>query len=144
MARLLLILKLRWHTYLLRAKYRVSQRVSWEWDGLADWRERRIYLHNPVQDVRTYTIFMHEMGHIVSSGQKRARWLPWWKHGTRWDDEVDAWRWAQENSLIWTPQMEDFKTWALSTYAFMKPGPSSLEEIRRYAEASFNLPPSTF
>ena len=75
-----------------------------------------------ITDVQTYTIFLHEVGHIVSPNQ-----IPLlieygiWHGGGRWQREVDAWIWAQKNAIVWTPEMDAIKDTCLTTYLLEKP-----------------------
>lgn len=63
--------------------------------GRAYRRQRRVKIR-PVKSDITYAVAMHELGHILSSGQR----------GTRLDKEADAWMWAKAHALEWTPAMQ--------------------------------------
>ena len=79
-----------------------------------------------------YTVYMHEAGHIVSPNQQRIERL-------HWGNEVDAWEWAKSHSLMWTPEQESYRRWALGTYLPWNPNPTP--EERQYG---LYLPPRTF
>lgn len=57
--------------------------------GIAYPRERRIRVPR-VRGRSSYYVALHEVGHVVSPGQRV----------TRLEQEVDAWRWALANALV--------------------------------------------
>jgi len=75
-----------------------SHGISVEWKegyfrGRA-WRKQRKIKIAPVKTAVTYAIALHEIGHVVGR-----------QSGRRIDLEVQAWEWAEENSLEWTEPM---------------------------------------
>ena len=84
--------------------------------GCAAISMRLITMARPVQGPETYSVFMHEMGHLVSPNQIRPMGLG----GAVYLDELDAWRWARHNSILWTPTMEAVMVKALGTYSGLK------------------------
>ena len=77
---------------------------------------RTIIIPEASNDVN-YSAALHEMGHILDPTQQAVTAMDYWNgapHIQR--NEIGAWRWAKEHALWWTPEMEDTKRYALSTY----------------------------
>lgn len=75
----------------------------------------------PIEDEESYSCFLHEMGHLVSPKQQAPLaeyFFTWPVHPVLMDNELDAWRWARENALMWTPVMESKRVYALETYGY--------------------------
>ena len=81
----------------IRVTLQRSSRNAWairEGDGAAD-----EIIIPPVRSEITYTVALHEIGHILGRYQRsRYRMIR-----ERW-----AWQWARENALTWTPRIEHF------------------------------------
>lgn len=70
----------------------------------------------------SYAAAMHEIGHIIVEGPNFNPYsyisMPL---DERFKMETDAWDWAKENCLEWTPDMDRLKSACLHTYAFIHP-----------------------
>lgn len=83
-----------------------------------------IQLVAPVWSETTYATFLHEAGHILSSNQLDPRTsnllaLAGIDRRFQQQNEIDAWRWATEHAIGWTPAMSEFALRALSTYGVL-------------------------
>jgi len=54
-----------------------------------------------------YAAALHEIGHILGSTVDRSFVI---------EDEAEAWKWAEENALIWTETMSEFRKEKLLKY----------------------------
>ena len=78
--------------------------------------QRRILIPEIVDD-RSYCAALHELGHIICPTQLPISQIEYWAQSRHiYSNEIGAWRWAKEHALWWTPEMEDTKRYALSTY----------------------------
>lgn len=94
--------------------------------GLQYWKGAVIA--HPIDDVTSYVVVMHEMGHhLAPNGACVAKEPPYGCHprkifeylATMLVSEEAAWDWAQyyiEQRFDWTPTMESLKTYALGSY----------------------------
>ena len=65
----------------------------------------------PVRSATSYATALHEIGHILGRHQASRRVMV---------REQRAWRWAQENALVWTSAMEKDRVESLAYYASRK------------------------
>ena len=78
--------------------------------------ERRIAIPEVVDDI-SYCAAMHELGHILEPTQRFITDIAYWDQTpNREHNEIEAWRWAQEHALWWTPTMDATMIYALCTY----------------------------
>jgi hypothetical protein len=71
----------------------IRQSRCFPWSG----SEKPVVQFVPVRCQRTYAVALHELGHARGAKQWHV------------DDVVrerDAWDWARDNAIIWTPAME--------------------------------------
>lgn len=73
--------------------------------GNASRRGRFINIR-PVKSAITYVVALHEIGHILGPWQSRQRLYK----------EAGAWKWANENALVWTPVMQKTMVRSLTSY----------------------------
>jgi hypothetical protein len=59
----------------------------------------------PIKSVLSYATALHEIGHIRGRYQTSRDMMV---------RESWAWRWAQQNALVWTPRMEEYRVNALA------------------------------
>jgi hypothetical protein len=76
-------------------------------DGSAQRYLRQIMI-SPVRSHLSYATALHELGHLLGSHQDPT--LP------SMVQEVDAWNWAKNNALMWTPAMHRDMMKALRSY----------------------------
>lgn len=77
-----------------------------------------------------YATLLHELGHILSKNQFVFR-RGWWERTfpglitskRTVHNEIDAWVWAKDHALMWTPIMERRMLWALGTYGISEYDP---------------------
>jgi hypothetical protein len=77
----------------------------------------------PVRSAVTYAVALHEIGHILGRHQCSRKAMVC----ERW-----AWRWARENAIAWTPQMEQLTAQALASYT---PAAAEMDRERERALA---------
>jgi len=77
------------HVYALAAAHGVT--VEHRRAGGRAWRRSRRISIAPVRSGITYLGALHELGHVVSDGQRGGR---------RMEREADAWRWALDNAAV--------------------------------------------
>lgn len=70
------------------------------------WRRKRKIAIRPVKTAITYAVALHEIGHILGPRQS----------GTRLDQEVGAWEWAEQNAIEWTHAMAEKRAKCLRSY----------------------------
>ena len=73
--------------------------------GRAYRKSRRIKIR-PVKTAITYAVALHEIGHILGPRQS----------GTRLDQEVGAWEWAEKHAIEWTAAMSAKRAKCLQSY----------------------------
>lgn len=86
------------------------------------WRKKRRIAIRPVKSAITYSVALHEIGHILGPRQS----------GTRLDKEVGAWEWARANAIEWTDAME--KTMQDSLQSYLKWAARSRQAKRAEAD----------
>ena len=73
--------------------------------GNASRRGRFINIR-PVKSAITYSVALHELGHVLGPYQSQPRLYK----------EAGAWKWALENALVWTPPMQKTMIRSLTSY----------------------------
>ena len=96
----------------------VSAICSDVWQSAALIRSRTVIIPEAINDVN-YSAALHELGHVLEPTQHPVNVIEQWNSFSTphiQHNEIHAWRWAKEHALWWTPEMEDTKRYALSTY----------------------------
>ena len=99
-------------------KITVSAICADAWQSAAMARSRTVIIPEANTDVN-YSAALHELGHILEPTQHPVNVIEQWNGFSNrhiQHNEIHAWRWAREHALWWTPEMEDTKRYALSTY----------------------------
>jgi len=69
------------------------------------WRRGRRITIPPVRSEITYALALHELGHILGH-----------QSGRRLSREVQAWAWAKDTAMSWTPRMTRYCRKLLASY----------------------------
>jgi hypothetical protein len=78
--------------------------------------DRRVLLP-PITDATTYAIALHEIGHVASGHTMPSAFIYLIGGGRAvMSVEMEAWRWARQHALEWTPEMTAIEQWGLDSY----------------------------
>lgn len=82
--------------------------------------QRQIRLSFPIIITQTqYATALHEIGHLLGNRKFVGIFellLMLTPSPNTLYNEKEAWRWAEDNALVWTPKMERHKRYCLGTY----------------------------
>jgi hypothetical protein len=111
------------HAVMLAVQHGITVKRTRDGHGWAH-QEARV-IHAPaVTNEETYAVCLHEMGHIVSpAGDSRQYTYVIKSHGDHASlvapaGEVGAWRWAVDNAVVWTREMQQRLYESLKSYAY--------------------------
>lgn len=74
--------------------------------------DREVYVP-PCDSFATYSVALHEFGHVVAPGGQR--YAHYTKQQTLHSEQV-AWKWARENALCWNESMAEVERYGLGGY----------------------------